>query len=290
MFPKEFDYYAPSTVRETLSLLNKHSENAKILAGGQSLVPLMKFRLVESETIVDINGVKELSFIRKNRDGALRIGALARHATIESSALIQTESPLLAQAASVIGDPHIRNRGTIGGSVAHMDPAGDYLPVLAALDSQISLASVSGTRTIDWEDFLLGMYTTSLQPSELLTQIRIPRKKLRQRGVYLKCAKSSGDFSIAGVASLIEIDKSGRCADCSIGIGGVEDRPVRARKAEKELMGSRITRDTLQKAAEIAAQEVRGSTDIHATAEYRRSLVQVLTRRSLERATGLGPA
>lgn len=262
-------------------------EQAKILAGGQSLIPLMKYRLVETPAIIDVNRIRELSSISEDAIGGLAIGALTRHVTIENSSLIKAKCPVLAQAASLIGDAHIRNRGTIGGSVAHMDPAADYLPVLAALDCNVEVVAKDGTRTVSWKDFFLGMYSTALQPTEMVTRITIPREKVSKRGAYLKLARSSGDFSIAGVASVIDISPDGVCAQASIGVGAVEDKPRRSAKAESALVGKRLDLDSIRRAAEVAGSEFRGFTDMHATAEYRRSLVRVLTRRTLERAAGI---
>lgn len=287
LFPKEFEYYAPESLDEALSLLATMGEQAKILAGGQSLIPLMKYRLVETPAIIDVNHIKVLSSISEDAVGGLVIGALTRHVTIENSSLIKAKCPVLAQAASLIGDAHIRNRGTIGGSVAHMDPAADYLPVLAALDCNVEVAGKDGTRNVSWKDFFLGMYSTALQPSEMVTRITIPREEVSKKGAYLKLARSSGDFSIAGVASVINISPDGVCAQVSIGVGAVEDKPGRSVKAESALVGKRLDLDSIRRAADVAGAEFRGFTDMHATADYRRSLVRVLTRRTLETAAGM---
>lgn len=287
MFPKEFEYYAPESLNEALSLLATMGGQAKILAGGQSLIPLMKYRLVETPAIIDVNRIRELSSISEDAIGGLVIGALTRHVALENSSLIKAKCPVLAQAASLIGDAHIRNRGTIGGSVAHMDPAADYLPVLAALDCYVEVAGKVGTRNISWKDFFLGMYRTALQPTEMVTRITIPREKFSKRGAYMKLARSSGDFSIAGVASVIDISSDGICTQASIGVGAVEDKPRRSAKAESALVGKPLDLGSIRQAAEVAGSEFRGFTDIHATAEYRRSLVRVLTRRTLERAAGI---
>jgi carbon-monoxide dehydrogenase medium subunit len=287
LIPKEFEYYAPESLNEALSLLATMGAQAKILAGGQSLIPLMKYRLVETPTIIDVNRIRDLSSINEDTNGGLAIGALTRHVTLENSSLIKAKCPVLAQAASLIGDAHIRNRGTIGGSVAHMDPAADYLAVLAALDCNIEVAGTGGTRNVSWKDFFLGMYRTALQPTEMVTRITIPREKISKKGAYLKVARSSGDFSIAGVASVIDISSDGVCAQASIGVGALEDKPGRSAKAENTLVGKPLDLDSIRRAADVAGSEFRGFTDMHATAEYRRSLVRVLTRRTLERAAGI---
>jgi len=265
-------------------LLETYGENAKILAGGQSLIPLMKYRLIAPAYLIDINRVKELSYVRKDREGTLRIGALTRHTTIENSDRLRKECRVLAEAASVIGDPHIRNRGTIGGSVAHMDPAADYLAALCALDCQIKVVSRRGERWLGWKEFFVGMYTTPLEPSEIVAEISIPSHRLGLKGVYLKLARGSGDFALASVAALVVVDQHGVCRDVSIGVGAVEQHPMKAAKAEAALLGRPINEAAIRKAAELAAEGFQGFTDIHATAEYRRDMVRVLTRRSLEKA------
>lgn len=276
MYPRAIEnYFAPTDVAEVLTLLQQHGEQAKLLAGGQSLMPLMKLRLAEPQTIIDLNQVATLDDIREE-NGRLHIGALARHADVATHPLILQSYPLLADAARNIGDPQIRNRGTIAGSLVHADPSADYPPVVMALDGQLVVAKADGgTRTVALDDFLAGPLMSDIGEDELVTRIEIPAPAARSGGAYAKHSQVAGDFAIISVAAHITLDPSGICQQASIVVGGVMPKPGRAEQAAGLLQGKALDAPLLTQAGEAAAEEVETEDDVRASAAYRSQLIRV---------------
>ena len=276
MYPKAIEnYFAPTDVAEVLTLLHQYGEQAKLLAGGQSLMPLMKLRLAEPQTIIDLNQVAALDDIREE-DGRLHIGALARHADVAAHPLILQSYALLADAARNIGDPQIRNRGTIAGSLVHADPSADYPPAVMALDGQLVVAKADGdTRTVLIDDFLAGPLMSDIGEDELVTRIEIPAPASHSGGAYAKHSQVAGDFAIISVAAQITLDQSGVCQQARIVVGGVMPKPYRAEQATSLLQGKTIDATLLTQAGEAAAEEVETEDDVRASADYRRQLIRV---------------
>ncbi|MGH9784767.1 MAG: FAD binding domain-containing protein [Terriglobia bacterium] len=283
MFPENFEYVAPATVAEAAKFLHQHSDEAKVLAGGQSLIPLLKLRLAAPQFVVDIGRIAELKFMRE-RDGNIEIGSLVRHADIEQSALLARHCPLLSETAAAIGDVQVRHRGTLGGSLAHADPAGDFPAAILVLGAILTATSVTGQRDIAAEDFFVEMLTSALRPNEILTSIRIPKLGPRTGAAYVKMHQQASGFAIVGVASLLTLDERGMISNAHVGITGVDAVPYRARKVEDRLRGNEPTPRVIAEAAALAAYGIEPLADIHASADYRRSLAAVFTRRSLEKA------
>ncbi len=285
MKPAPFKYYAPKTSDEALSLLAQHGYDAKALAGGQSLIPTMNFRLAQPAILIDLNPIELLNYIEATGDGGLRIGAMTRHAQVERSPLIAERAPLLHETMPHVAHPQIRNRGTIGGSLAHADPAAELPAVSLVLNGRFTLRSAKGQRQLAAEDFFLGLFTTALQPDELLTEIALPPMPSRSGWAFVETARRHGDFALAGVAALVTLDKAGKCADARLAFLSVGDGAVLAQNAASALRGQKPTADTIAAAAEIAAaQDIDPTGDIHASADFRRHLTKVLTRRALEQA------
>ena len=276
MYPRAIEnYFAPTDVAEVLTLLQQHGEQAKLLAGGQSLMPLMKLRLAEPQTIIDLNQVATLDDIREE-NGRLHIGALARHADVATHPLILQSYALLADAARNIGDPQIRNRGTIAGSLVHADPSADYPPAVMALDGQLVVAKADGgTRTVALDDFLAGPLMSDIGEDELVTRIEIPAPAARSGGAYAKHSQVAGDFAIISVAAHITLDPSGICQQASIVVGGVMPKPGRAEQAAGLLQGKALDAPLLTQAGEAAAEEVETEDDVRASAAYRSQLIRV---------------
>ena len=276
MYPKAIEnYFAPTDVAEVLTLLNQYGEQAKLLAGGQSLMPLMKLRLAEPQTIIDLNSVAALDDIREE-DGCLHIGALARHADVAVHPLILQSYALLADAARNIGDPQIRNRGTIAGSLVHADPSADYPPAVMALDGRLVVARADGgTRTVLIDDFLAGPLMSDIGEDELVTRIEVPAPAAHSGGAYAKHSQVAGDFAIISVAAQITSDPSGVCQQARIVVGGVMPKPCRAEQAADLLQGKTIDTTLLTQAGEAAAEEVETEDDVRASADYRRQLIRV---------------
>jgi len=276
MIPATFDYFRPQTLDEALSLLGKH-DDAKVLAGGHSLIPAMKLRLAQPKIIIDIGRVADLRYIRE-QDGRIVIGALATHHQIESSPLLRDRCPLLSEVAPQIGDVQVRNRGTLGGSLVHADPASDWPAAILALEAELTIAGANGRRTISAIDFFIEMMQTAVQPNEILCEIRFPTTG--RSVAYVKSAQKASGFAIAGVAAVV--DKARRTA--VIGISGVAAKPYRAAAVERALAGNGLTLETVAAAAAKAAENVDPLGDIHASAEFRAHLAQINTRRALEMA------
>ena len=282
MIPGSFEYFAPTALDEALSLLQEHGDDAKVLAGGHSLIPTMKLRLAEPAVIIDIGRIGDLSGISVS-GGKLVIGALTTHHELESSELVQQQVPLLAQTASEIGDVQVRNKGTIGGSLAHADPAADWPASILALDADLQIAGPNGERTVKATDFFQGLYETDLGDDEILTAIHVSIPDVDTKGTYLKLHQVASGFALTGVA--VVLTKSGdTCQSVAVGITGVSDAPYRASGVESALTGAALTADNIAAAAARAADGITALEDIHASEAYRQNLAQVYTRRAIENA------
>lgn len=283
MIPRSFEYYSPRTLDEAIALLQKHGPDAKLLSGGQSLIPMMKLRLVSPEYIVDINRIPDLDYISED-GGQLKIGALAREHEIESSDVVKKRLPILSDTAKVIADPLVRSQATICGNLAHGDPANDHPATMLALGASVVATGPKGKREIAIEDFFPALFTTALEPEEILTEIRIPFPPPRSGGAYLKLERKVGDFATAGVAVQLTLDDSGTCTRAGIGLTNVGLTPIKAKQTEAFLAGKKLDDAAIQKAAEIAASESQPMDDIRGSADYKRDLVRVLTERALATA------
>jgi len=281
--PPRFDYLAPASLDEALAALAEHGDAAKVLAGGQSLVPLLNFRLVRPAYLVDLNDIPGLAYIRQE-NGHVAIGALTRQRALETSALIRERVPLLADAMPQIGHAQIRNRGTIGGSLAHADPAAELPAVVAALDGELVVRNASGGRVLRPDEFFVAYLTTALDPTELLVEVRLPLVPPRTGTAFLEVSRRHGDFALVGVAASVTLDDAGVCTRCAIALIGVGPAPVVARAAAQRLVGSKPTMEVLQDVGQLAAADLSPDGDLHASSQYRRHVAGVLTRRALARA------
>jgi CO/xanthine dehydrogenase FAD-binding subunit len=277
--PPPFAYHRAGSVDETLALLAEHGDDAKVLAGGQSLVPLLNFRLARPERLIDINEVQELGRLELN--GTLRIGALTRQATIERSGEIAKQVPLLHEAIRFVAHPQIRNRGTVGGSVAHADPSAELPAAFAALDALYHLRSASGTRVVRSDEMFVTHLTTALQPEELLTEIEVPLPPAGTGSAFVEFARRHGDFALAGAAVLLAQAADGSCERAAIALLAAGPVPVRAVAAEQALVGHRVDEDVAREAAAAAVQDVKPLADIHGGAAYRLRVLEALVRRAL---------
>jgi carbon-monoxide dehydrogenase medium subunit len=285
MKPPRFDYLVPRSLDEALGLLAQHGEEAKVLAGGQSLVPLLNFRLVRPAHVVDLNEIPGLDTIRVD-DGRLAIGAMTRQRQAETSALVRERCPLLAEAMPQVGHVQIRNRGTVGGSLAHADPAGELPAVVAALDGELVLRSRRGERRLAPHEFFVGYLTTAAAPDELLVEARVPVTPPRTGTAFMEVSRRHGDFALVGVAATVTLDAGGVCTACAIALTGVGPTPVVARDAARALVGVKPTDDALMDVGRRVAGALMPDSDLHASADYRKHLAGVLTRRALARAAG----
>jgi carbon-monoxide dehydrogenase medium subunit len=283
MIPRTFEYFSPRTLDEAISLLQKLGSDAKLLSGGQSLIPMMKLRLLSPQYIVDINRIPNLNYISES-DGHLKIGALTREHELESSSLVQTKFPIIADTAKVIADPLVRSQATVCGNLAHGDPANDHPATMLALGATVVATGPKGKREIGIEDFFPGLFTTALEPEEILTEIRIPVPPSGSGGAYLKLERKVGDFATAGVAVQITLDGQGVCRKAGIGLTNVGLTPIKAKQTEAFLTGKALDEGTIKQAADVAASESQPMDDIRGSAEYKRDLVRVLTARALARA------
>jgi carbon-monoxide dehydrogenase medium subunit len=283
MIPAPFEYHAPKTLEEALRLMERHGDEAKLLAGGHSLLPLMKLRLAAPRYVVDLGRLKGLSYIREE-NGRIAIGALTTHAEIEHSALLAAKCPLLPETAAQIGDVQVRNRGTLGGSLAHADPAADYPAALLALDAEIVVASTKDARTIPAGEFFVDMMTTQLRPGEILTQVRIPPRGPRNGSAYAKLHQPASGFAIVGVAVRLALGKGSKIEQVAVGITGVGPKPYRAVVVERVLGGGSATPKLITDAVRHVTDGIEPLSDLHASREYRREMAAVYARRALERA------
>lgn len=291
MIPASFDYHAPKTLDEAIALLGKLGDTAKILAGGQSLIPAMRFRLAAPETLIDLNRIPDLAQLEERGDH-LAIGALVREHALEVAPVIAAHYPLLLDAARVIADPLVRNKATVGGNLAHADPANDHPAVMLAYNAQIIARGASGTRTIAIDDLFTGLFETSLKPGEILTEIRVPKPGPHAGGAYIKIERKVGDYAVAAVA--VQLQLAGDVIEhIRIGLTNVSPIPARAKQAEAVLAGKAATDALLEQAGQAAAHECNPSADLRGEVDYKRDLVRILikrtVRRALERAKG-GPS
>ncbi|HET7467185.1 MAG TPA: xanthine dehydrogenase family protein subunit M [Candidatus Dormibacteraeota bacterium] len=281
MFPAAFDYRAPSSLAEAVDILRQRGEEAKVMAGGQSLIPLLKLRFSQPALVVDIGRLPNLAGIGRH-DGHLTIGALTKHAAVESSAEARSVCPLLPEAAHWIADPLIRNQGTVGGSICHADPAGDWGSVMLALGADFVANSESGERVIHAADFFQGPFTTALRPDEVLTEIRIPLAA-HSGGAYNKLERKVGDFATVAVAVQVEMNGD-KIAKAGIGLTSVGDRNLKAADAEKSLAGKEPTDAVIAEAARLAAAAAEPKSDVRGSAEYKKDIVRVFVQRGLRTA------
>ena len=283
MIPTSFEYHAPTSLGEAFALLQAHGPDAKLLSGGQSLLPMMKLRLAEPAHLIDLNGIPDLDFIRED-NGDLSVGALTREAALSKSATVARIAPILHETGRHIADPQVRNLGTIGGNLAHGDPGNDHPATMLALGARVIAHSPNGVRTIAIDDFFTGFYETALADNEILTEIRIPVPRDKSGGAYLKLERKVGDYATAGVAAQITLDPAGTCIRAGLGLTNVSYLPVHATAAGARLVGNRLSDSDVDAAAELAAEACDPSEDLRGSAEYKRAMVRVLTRRALRLA------
>ena len=284
MKPPRFAYHNPSTIDEALALLAQHGDGARILAGGQSLMPMLNFRLARPDQLIDINRIAELAALHPSADGGLRIGAMVRQRMLERSPLIRERCPLITQAMPFIGHPQIRARGTLGGSLAHADPAAELPAVMVALGARLTLQSAAGRRTVAAEDFFVSALGTALRTGELLTEVEVPPRSTRSGSSLQEVAIRRGDFALGGVAATLTLDAAGRVEGARIVCFGVGPRPARASDAERSMMGGVPSTAAFAEAGRLASAAVHPEDDIHASRAYRRRLAGVLTTRALAAA------
>lgn len=282
MIPGEFDYHSPATIDEALALLDRLGDESKILAGGHSLVPAMRFRLAQPGALIDINRIAELSYIREE-NGHLAIGALARESELEHSPIVADGYPMLVDAGRVIADPLVRNRGTVGGNLAHADPANDHPAVMLASGATLVARGSGGTREIAVDDFFTGLFESALAPNELLVEIRVPTPAAGQGGAYEKMERKVGDYAISAVAINVTMDGD-TCRAVRIALTNVSAVPMRAPQAEAALAGKTITEDVLEAAGKAAAAECDPSGDLRGSADYKRDITRILLKRAARRA------
>jgi carbon-monoxide dehydrogenase medium subunit len=285
MFPANFGYVAAHSVEEALRLLEKHGEEGKLLAGGHSLIPAMKLRLASPRTLIDLGTVPGLSGVRID-GGNLVIGALTVHADVAASELVRKHLPGLAEAASVIGDVQVRNRGTIGGSVAHADPAADFPVILTALNASLVVTSSSGNRVISIDQFFTDFYTTAMAPNEILTEIRLPLPASGSGTAYAKLPHPASGYVVVSAGALITRNTPGACTAARVALGGLSSGPVRATAVEAELQGKSLTPQTIAAAAANASEGTDPMDDSYASADYKRHVATVYARKAIEAAVG----
>jgi carbon-monoxide dehydrogenase medium subunit len=287
MFPASFEYHRASSVKDAVAMLQRYGEEGKILAGGHSLVPMLKLRLAQPAHLIDIGGIRDLAAIREE-GGKVIVGGLATHFAVETSDVVRTKLGLLSECAAEIGDVQVRNRGTLGGSLAHADPAADYPAAVLALEGEIRVEGAAGSRTIKAEDFFLDLMTTAVQPGEILTQVAFAPIPAATGFAYLKHRQPASGFAMVGVAAVVTLDKSGNVSRARIGVTGLGPKPFRAKAVEAALQG----RSPAQagEAASHAADGIDALSDIHASAEFRAELARVYTRRAIEAAAARAKA
>jgi len=281
MIPAQFDYHAPRSLDEAIALLRQH-EGAKVLAGGQSLIPAMRFRLAQPEVLIDINGIAQLEYI-KERSGYLALGALTRETALEESPLIAERYSMLLDTAKVVADPLVRQRATVGGNLAHADPANDHPATMLAYGAQVVARGPGGERVIEIDNFFTGLFESALGPQEILTEIRIPEPGPGSGGAYLKIERKVGDYAVTGVA--VQLTLTGNvCKHIRIGLTNVNPTPMRALEAEARLTGQPLTDDALEAAGRLAAAACSPSADLRGSEEYKRDLTRVVMKRAVRLA------
>ena len=290
LIPGSFDYLAVHSINEAVALLDQHGEDAKVLAGGQSLIPLLRFRLASPAILIDINRIDGLEYLRE-MNGTLHIGALTRESELDNSSLIRERYPILFDTSAVVADPVVRNWATVGGNIAHADPANDHPATMLALGARIVAVGPAGERVIPIEEFFTDLpFETTLHPNELLTEIRVPAPVQGSGGAYVKLERKVGDYAIAGVAAYVTLDTNGNVSYAGIGLTNVGQAPIKARNAEQALFGQPLNDASIHQAANLAAAATQPLSDTRGPAEYKRDMVRTLTvralRKALARATG----
>jgi carbon-monoxide dehydrogenase medium subunit len=281
MIPSAFEYYNPASLDETLALLDDQGEDAKVLAGGHSLIPAMRLRLAQPEKIIDISSLRQqLSYI-KEENGVIKIGAMTTHYQVETSDLLKLRAPILPEAAALIGDPQVRNWGTVGGSLVHADPSSDLPAVILALGAELVLQSKAGERVVPIDDFFVTILTTSIESNELLTEIRFPVPKGKTS--YQKLANKASHYSVVGAAAVIE-SANGKCTSAQIAFSGLAATPLRAEQVEQALVGSTLDDDAIAAACKDCAADVDALADLHGSQEYRRAMAEVYAKRAIKAA------
>ena len=283
MIPSSFEYSAPSTLDEALKMLNELGDEAKILAGGHSLIPMMKLRFAEPEHLVDINNIPGLSFVKED-GGYLIIGAMTREVELEESDIIAAKFPIFLDAAKLIADPQVRNWGTIGGNLAHGDAANDHPAIMIALDAEVEITGQNESRWVSINEFFMGFYTTAVQEGEILTAIRIPNTSGKNGNSYHKNERKVGDYATAGVAVNITLDDSGTCTAAGIGLTNVNPTPLKAERSEQALIGTRLDDAAITNAAQYASEDCNPSDDLRGSVDYKRRIVKALTKRMIIKA------
>lgn len=282
MKPAAFEYHVPDSVDQALSLMHEHADTAKILAGGQSLVPAMNFRVVQPSMLIDLNRIQALDYVREEGD-CLRIGAMTRERTLEFDGRIARRSPLLHEATPNIAHPQIRNRGTIGGSIVNADPAAELPVLMIALNARLKAQSVAGERWISANDFFVGMFTTALQPDEILVEIEIPFLSPRTGWSFMEVAPRAGDYALMGVACSVTLDENGKCTQAKLVYLNAGDGPIDAKEAAQSLTGQQLNDELIASAAEQASEsEITPFGNVHTSPEFQRHLAKVLTNRTLK--------
>ena len=281
MYPAAFEYLEPNSLQQAVAFLAERGDDARILAGGQSLVPLMKLRLARPKYLIDLNRVGGLDRIEE-RDGCLVIGALARHADIESAPLVRQRIPLIGEALRLLGDYQVRNLGTIGGAIVEADPAGDWGPVIMALNARVNCLGPRGEREIKAGDFFTFAYSTALQSDELVKEIALPIPREPALGKYLKLERIAGDFAVASVALQTDIDKDGVCRDIGIGLGGAGDCPLKATTAEDILRGQKLSVELIERAGQAVQACASPISDLRGSAEYKIEVLKVIFGRAID--------
>ena len=282
MIPAAFDYSAPSTLGEAFALLKRHGDEAKILAGGHSLIPMMKLRFASPGHIIDINNIPGLSYI-KEEGTYVKIGAMTREVELEESDIIKKKYPIFIDASKLIADPQVRNMGTIGGNIAHGDAANDHPAVMLALRAEIVITAENSSRVVPIDEFFFGFYSTAVQPGEILTEIKIPAPGKGSGGAYHKLERKVGDYATAGVAAQLTMDKD-TCTYAGVGLTNVNAIPLRASRSEGILKGKKITDTLIEQAAQFAAEDCSPSADLRGDEEFKRAMVKALVKRVIHKA------
>lgn len=285
MFPSAFEYVRAASLQEAIAALEKYGTGARVLAGGQSLIPAMRYRLASPAVLVDINPIPDLAHVREV-NGTLRVGALARHSDVEYSEFVARKCPLMADAAVMVADPIVRFRGTLAGSIAHNDPAADWCAAALAGRATVVVTRAAGTRSLDIDKFLVDSYKTAIEPGEIVTEILWPVPDARTSGAYLKIERKVGDFAVAAVAVQLSLDEKGRCRQAGIGLCAVGPTALRANAAEKILVGSDVSAGAIREASAAAAKECDPAADTRGSVEFKRDLIRALVTRALTTTRG----
>jgi carbon-monoxide dehydrogenase medium subunit len=285
MKPAPFEYYDPDSVEQAVELFSQYNGDAKILAGGQSLVPAMNFRVVQPSVLIDLNRAAELSYIREDGE-VIRIGSMARERHLEFDSSIAKRTPLLHEAVPFIAHPQIRNRGTIGGSIVHSDPAAELPVLMLALNARLKAKNLASERWIDAQDFFMGMFTTALEPDEILVEIELPFMPARTGWSFMEVAPRAGDYAMMGVAALVTLDEDGKCQQAKLVYLNAGEGPMGAKEAEKLLEGAMLDDKLVEEVAAMASEkEINPFGNMHASADFQRHLAKVLTQKALRLAT-----